>query len=100
MAVNPNKKKCTATNKAGLPCAAWAMPGSDHCRRHRTDLAPYKPGGSRSSSPHNRAHGLYSRHLTVDDTVEMTLLGGSATLEDEIAFTRVVVRRLAWKRKS
>jgi len=45
--------------------------------------------------PRNRSHGLYSRFLTAGDTVEMALVGSSATLEDEIAFTRVVIRRLA-----
>jgi len=90
-----SRRKCTAKTKTGLACSGWAMADSDHCRRHRTDLAPYRPGGTRTPLPENRSHGLYSRFLTANDAAEMALVGGSVTLDDEIAFTRVVIRRLA-----
>ena len=90
-----DKRKCTAETKTGLPCSAWAMADSDRCRRHRMDLAPYRPGGARTALPERRSHGLYSHFLTANDALEMALVGTSVTLEDEIAFTRVVIRRLA-----
>jgi hypothetical protein len=66
------------------------MAGSDYCRVHRMDLAPTgAPDGQHARQ------GLYSRFLKPDDVVALALVGADVTLDDEIAFTRAVIRRLA-----
>lgn len=90
MAGRPQKRRCAANTKAGRPCSAWAMAGSDYCRVHRMDLAPTgAPDGQHARQ------GLYSRFLKPDDVVALALVGADVTLDDEIAFTRAVIRRLA-----
>jgi hypothetical protein len=59
---NPNKVKCTGTNKAGKPCRKWAVPGADPalCDTHR-DLERWhaisKRGGEGNARRHRKHRG-------------------------------------------
>ena len=92
MARNPEKARCKAKTAAGRPCRGWAMPGSDYCRSHQPE--PPNPKGAKPGNQNARKHGAYSAFFDEDD---LLALASAATdsLEDEIAFTRVVCRRLA-----
>jgi hypothetical protein len=87
------KRRCTATTHLGKPCRCWAMVGYDVCRDHRTDLNP--PSSGPPGNQHTRIHGLYSRFINEDDLAALAQVSSSDILDDEIAFTRVVIMRLA-----
>jgi hypothetical protein len=67
------------------------MPGSDYCRVHRVDLVPIAVAGGQQEGLKN----VYSQFLKPDDLVALVVGGTDATLDDEIAFTRAVIRRLS-----
>lgn len=86
--------RCTATTKTGEPCQNFAMKGSDRCRSHRADL-PAPQSGAPEGNRNRLLHGLYAKYLTDDDLAALATVGADPGLADEIAFTRVVIRRLA-----
>ena len=92
MSRKPYMVRCQGTTKAGQPCSSWAMRGSTLCRHHRTDLAPTRPP---EASQNRQTHGLYARFSTAGDVVDVAVVGTTMTLDDEIACTRVVIRRLS-----
>lgn len=94
MARNPNKRRCSAVNKNGKPCQNYARADSDRCRQHAPDL-PAGLVGAPAGNDNRRIHGLYAKYMTEDDLASLALVGSDPTLADEIAFTRVVIRRLA-----
>jgi hypothetical protein len=51
------KRKCSALTKAGTPCRAWAVPGTDPplCAAHNG-----KPGGPPPGNTNALTHGLYA----------------------------------------
>jgi hypothetical protein len=69
------------------------MGDSDYCRVHRMDLP--RMGGAPAGNRNRRIHGLYGKYITPDDMTALAVVGTSVTLDDEIAFIRVVLRRLA-----
>ena len=94
MARNPDKRPCLATTASGKPCRNWARADSDYCRAHSPD-APPTLAGAPLGNANSRIHGLYAKFMTEDDLASLAIVGVDATLDDEIAFTRVVIRRLA-----
>lgn len=91
---NPNKRPCQALSKSGQPCKSYAIPGHDYCRSHVPFQPPPNPTGAAPGNQNARRHGAYSEFITEADLVALAS-GADSTLEDEIAFTRAVVRRLA-----
>ena len=92
----PRKRRaapCRATTREGRPCRAYAEAGSAYCRVHRRELTPVAE--TAAGERERGARGLYSRFLTAEDVAALPAGGTVQSLEDEIAFTRVVVRRLA-----
>lgn len=91
---NPDKQRCTALTASGKPCRNYAMPGSTRCRSHRDrELAP-RGAGAPKQNQNARTHGFYSRFLTTEDLLSMATATGGDLL-DEVAFTRVMVGKLA-----
>lgn len=78
---------CEARTRRGNPCRNRAQPGSDYCRVHERAVT--------DSPADSTAHGLYSRFMTPEDLLALAVTSTELTLEDEIAFTRVVIARLA-----
>lgn len=90
MATNPDARKCAATTAAGRPCRAWAMHDSDPpiCNIHAgTAKAP-------TSNDNAKTHGFYSRAYTDQEIADLITYAIDETLDDEIAVTRVALRRV------
>jgi hypothetical protein len=81
MSKQPARVRCTHLTKAGSPCKAWAVRGSDPpaCSSHQS---------ARSADP-----GFYSRTLTDEELADLVRHAAELTLEEEIACTRIAVRR-------
>ncbi len=75
---------CTSTTKAGEPCQAWAVRGTDPptCAAHlpRTTAPP-------------TIHGFYSSAVEPDELAALVQFSEDMTLDDEIAVARVALRR-------
>ena len=82
--------QCTATTKAGRPCKAHAMHGRDHCSSH----AGRARGGAPPGNTNALKHGFYRPTLTADEVTALITHADNLTLDDEIAVTRVMLRRL------
>lgn len=82
---------CTAQTKAGQPCRAFALPGSDLCAAHsgRKGKAGAPLGNSNA-----RTHGFYDTELTDQELADLVIHAANSTLDDEIALARVALRRL------
>ena len=85
-------QQCTATTKRG-PCLAWAIVGTD------PPLCPAHAGIKRRSGParanqNARKSGFYSRALEEQELADLVVLGDDSSLTDEIAATRVAMRRV------
>jgi hypothetical protein len=94
LAERPSRARCTATTKAGNPCRAWAIRGSDPplCATHsgRTEGAGAPPRNTNAQK-----HGFYSTTIPPDDLADLIALADNITLDDEIALCRSATRQLA-----
>ena len=87
------KRKCTATTKTGLPCNAWAVHNTEpalcsaHAKRNQNAGAP--PGNQNALK-----HGFYTSVLTQQEAADLLAHAQNDTIEDELALTRVMLRRL------
>ncbi len=81
MTQQPARVRCTHLTKAGRPCKAWAVRGSNPpaCISHLS---------SASAEP-----GFYSRTLTDEELADLVRHAAELTLDEEIACTRIAVRR-------
>lgn len=69
-------RKCKATTKAGKPCRAWAMEGSDYCYMHNPATA-----AERKAAQARGGKARHGRHLeTGGDPDELQLEGVADTL--------------------
>lgn len=93
---------CSFTTKAGRPCRAWAVRGSDPpaCSSHlRSSLGKNTWGLARASDlgftgrESAAGPGFYSRTLTDEELADLVIYAAELTLDDEIACTRIAVRR-------
>ncbi len=77
----PARVRCTHVTRAGRPCKGWAVRGSDPpaCISHLSSV---------SAEP-----GFYSRTLTDEELVALVRHAADLTLDEEIACTRIAVRR-------
>jgi hypothetical protein len=82
---NPNKTRCTVPG-----CRAWAIRGSD--------LPCCSPHSGRTGAPpgnRNRlVHGFYATILHPQEAADLAAYAGDASLDAEIAITRVALRRI------
>ena len=88
-----DRRRCEATTAAGRPCRAWAVRDTEppRCSAHagRTTGA-----GAPDGNQNARTHGFYARTLTPAELADLVAATDLTTLEDEIAVTRVALRRL------
>ena len=84
-------QKCSATTKAGEACQAWAMQGSDPplCNVHAGRSVGGSPGNQNA-----RTHGFYARQFSGRELADLVTMADDGDLADEIATSRVVLRRL------
>jgi len=62
------RRHCTATTKAGRPCRAYAVDGTDppRCAPHGGGKAPVgAPAGNKNA----QTHGAYSESITLEDAL-------------------------------
>lgn len=76
--------RCIQTTRAGNPCQAWAIAGTDPptCAAHLPRTAP----------PVTR-HGFYSSSVAPDELADLVTYSADMTLDDEIGVTRIALRR-------
>ena len=111
---NPLKVRCTRLTKKGEPCRGWAVRGTDPptCTSH-LHVEPIGGGSDRGAAPRvwlgaqGRAlaaarspeaargseQGFYTPTLSAEELADLVLYAADLTLADEIACTRVAVRR-------
>lgn len=84
------KRKCTAKTNAGRPCRAWAVRGTEppRCPAHAGLTAG--PSSSRSDA----GGSFYGRQLTTQELTDLVAFTSDPSLSDEIAVSRVMLRRL------
>jgi len=85
------KKRCSATTKLGKACRAWAIRGGELCSAHaRANVGAGAPKGNGNAVK----HGFYRSVLTADEVADLVTHAENDTIDDEIALTRVLLRRL------
>lgn len=84
-------KRCTATTAKGNPCRAYAMHGRDLCSSH---AKANKGAGAPIGNQNAQKHGFYRSVLTAEEIADLVTHAQNETIDDEIAITRVLLRRL------
>ena len=89
---NNNKKPCTGLTRAGEPCKAWALHDSNPplCAIH----AKRTVGGAKPGNDNRKKHGFYGTIYTLEEAADLVAHALDDSVEDELAITRVAVRRL------
>lgn len=85
------KRKCSAKTNAGRACRAWAVRDSE------PPLCPAHAGltnGLNFVEKQRPEAGFYGRELTTQELTDLVIYADDVTLSDEIAASRVMVRRL------
>lgn len=92
---NEHKIRCASKTESGEPCRAWAIHGSDPpiCATH----AKLTGGGAPKGNQNALKHGFYARSLSDQESADLVSLMASGELDDELAMTRVLIRRI-WDR--
>jgi len=83
-------KKCTATTHAGHPCRNWSMHGSRTCAAHTGLL------GAQAGNQNAAKHAFYRPSLSADEIAALLTNAENNTLDDELAISRVMLRRLMY----
>jgi hypothetical protein len=92
---NDNKVRCASKTESGEACRAWAIHGSSPpiCSTH----ARLTGGGAPKGNQNALKHGFYARSLSDQESADLVGLMASGELDDELAMTRVLIRRV-WDR--
>ena len=109
------KRPCSYRTKAGRPCRAWAVRGSDppacsfHLRARGRGQASSLPRADSARGEGGQGNpkdwllledeeipeaGFYRRTLSEEELADLVCYAAEETLDDEIACTRIVVRRM------
>ena len=93
--------RCSATTADGRPCRAYAVKGTDpplcsaHSGRNRACPEQGRRGaGAPRGNQNARTHGFYAQELTPHELADLVAATTLTTVEDEVAITRVALRRL------
>lgn len=86
-------RRCSHRKPDGTQCKAWAVRGSDPpaCASH----ARLALGGAPAGNLNAATHGFYSPVLRPDELADLVAYADDMSLDDEIALSRVILRRLA-----
>ena len=96
------KVPCSFSTKAGRPCRAWAMRGSDPpaCSSHIRASRRGKAGGMAGDGyllpaldEEMLEPGFYDLALSDKELTDLVIYAAEQSLDDEIACTRIAVRR-------
>ncbi len=86
-----SKRRCSGRRADGRPCRGWALRESDPplCYAHSRD-------GSASDDDNTipAKQDFYSRYYTLEEIADMVGMAMDNTLDDELAATRIAVRRV------
>lgn len=88
MSANPRKTPCSVPG-----CKAWAIRATDPplCAAHaHRNAGAGAPAGNQNA----RTHGFYSTALELEELADLVACADDLSLDDEIALTRVLLRRL------
>jgi hypothetical protein len=85
-------RRCTGTTSGGRRCAAWAVRGSERalCSAH----GGVNPAAAAKEPNRRDVLDFYRRAVSGQERADLARLSRGASLEEEIATTRVVLRRL------
>ena len=85
------KRRCGGRRADGRPCRGWALRDSDPplCYAHARNAAS---GIRPEEQPVKR--GFYSRYYTLEEIADMVDMAIDESLDDELAATRIAVRRV------
>jgi hypothetical protein len=92
MAHKYRKIPCSHTTRAGRPCRAWAVEGTDPpaCSAHaRRNVG----AGGTLANQNARTHGFYGRILSEQELADLVAYAADMSLDDELACVRVALRR-------
>jgi hypothetical protein len=83
---------CSHTTKAGNPCRAWAVEGTDPpaCSAH---AGRNVGAGGPPANQNARTHGFYGRILSQQELADLVSYASDMSLDDEISCVRVALRR-------
>lgn len=81
-------RRCTGTTSGGRACAAWAVRGSEPA------LCSAHGGASPDEKGPRRGRGFYRRAFSGEELADLAQFADASALAEEIATTRVVLRRL------
>ena len=87
------KRRCTHTTKAGQPCKAWAVHGTDPpaCSIH----AGLTRGGPAERNQNARKHGFYAPGISRDELRDLIYLPEDLdSIDDEIIVAKIALRRV------
>ncbi len=79
--------RCEATTRKGTPCTQTALTGEQVCASHAGRC------GARPGNRNALRHGLYSRHLTPEEKLDLVAARAMEGLDEEIAVTRLMILR-------
>jgi hypothetical protein len=93
MTATSSSRRCGHLTADGRPCKAWAIRGSDppRCSAHAGRNAG---AGAPCGNQNRRTHGFYSSALLPEELADLVACADDITLDDEIATTRVTLRRI------
>jgi len=86
-------RRCTARTQDGSPCRAWAVRGTEppRCSAHAgRNVGAGAPAGNQNA----KTHGAYSDLIEPHELARLVADADEITLQDEIALTRLALRRL------
>lgn len=94
MARNPNKRRCTATNRAGKPCGNWAKRGYKVCHYHGAGGGGTK--NNKNAVTTGESEYIDFETLTDDEKELISEIEQSRfkLVDDEIKLTDIRLRRM------
>ena len=88
------KRRCTHSTKAGHPCKAWAVRGTEPpaCSIH----AGLTHGGPAERNQNARKHGFYAPGIAPDELRDLIHLPQDLdSIDDEIIVAKIALRQVA-----
>lgn len=92
-----SKRRCSGRRADGRPCRGWALRESEPplCYAHSRDGY-----GGDDDSTIPAKQDFYSRYYTLEEIADMVGMAMDNTLDDELAATRIAVRRVMQQLKN
>ena len=90
------KRRCSGRRADGRPCRGWALKESEPplCYVHAKQAASRAKSAGAGEREEPEKQDFYSRHYTLEEVADRVGLAMDDSLDDEIAATRIAVRRV------